>query len=176
MLQVAAYTGGVNVPSARFRVRQYIENLKDNGIHLDEIISQSGSFPPKKKIDRLSWATKTMLEQVPRVILSRKYDVTLLQREMISTYYTFERFTKKPRVLDVDDAIFLNNSGEFSKKLAINCQHIICGNEYLANWFYQWNKNITIQATAVDANLYKPVEQKKISILSWSDGLERLVI
>jgi len=159
VLQVAAYTGGFNIPSARFRVRQYIENLKDNGINLDEIISQSGSFPPRKKIDRLLWVTKTMLEQVPRVALSKKYDVTLLQREMISTYYTFERFTKKPRVLDVDDAIFLNNGGDFAKKLANNCQHIICGNEYLANWFYPWNKNITIQATAVDTNLYKPIEQ-----------------
>ncbi len=170
MLKVAAYTGGVNVPSSRFRVRQYIDYLKESGIDLDEIISQSGSFPPRDKVDRLFWAARTILEHVPRTALSREYDVTLLQREMISTFYTFERFTKKPRILDVDDAIFLNRDGDFAKKLAADCQHIICGNDYLANWFYDWNKSISIQATAVDTDIYKPTEKCNYSdtiVIGW---------
>lgn len=170
MLRVAAYTGGLNVPSARFRVRQYVNELRSNGVELDEMISQCGSFPPENKIDRLVWLAKTLVEQPARVAMSRKYDVTLLQREIISTYYTFERFTKKPRILDVDDAIFLNKSGYFAKRLAKDCQHIICGNDYLANWFGQWNKNISVQATAIDTNAYKPIDRQdrsNVVVVGW---------
>ena len=38
--------------------------------------------------------------------ISYRFDLTLLQREMLSTFVTLERLTKRPRVLDVDDAIW----------------------------------------------------------------------
>lgn len=158
-LKVLAYTGGISVPSARFRVRQYASMLRKNDVDLTELISASGSFPPEERRKRFGWAVKTLLEQVPRVAQSHRYDLTLLQREMISTYYTLERFTKKPRVLDVDDAIYLNGGGDFAKKIAQSCQHIVCGNEYLANWFSLWNRNISVQPTAVDTARYVPVKK-----------------
>ena len=47
-LRVAAFTGGRNVPSARFRVRQYRNDLQERGVDLKEYHPIVGSsFPPK---------------------------------------------------------------------------------------------------------------------------------
>jgi len=156
LIRVAAFTGGVNVPSARFRVRQYIPVLREMGIKIDEFASPLGTYPPRSKALRPLWVAGTLVARLPYIAHSYHYDLTLLQREILSTLVTLEGFTKKPRVLDVDDAIFLHNKGKFAKKLARICDLIICGNNYIAENFDQWNKNIAIIPTAVNTQRYIP--------------------
>jgi glycosyltransferase involved in cell wall biosynthesis len=93
---------------------------------------------------------------LPDVLASWQGDLTLLQREMISTLVTLEPFTKGPRVLDVDDAIFLYRQGRAAKRLAELCEVVICGNAYLGDWFSQFNKRIELLPTAVDTERYAP--------------------
>ncbi len=165
MINVAAYTGGLNVPSARYRVRQLIPYLKTNGINMKEFYPSVSTYPPAQKIVRPFWGVVSVSSRVPSIIAGYKSDITFLQRELISTLVTLEPFTKKPRVLDIDDAIFLHRGGKTAQKLAEMCDHIICGNDFLAEKFSQWNSNISILPTAVDTDLYHPaklVNEKKV--------------
>lgn len=160
MLQVAAFTGGVAVPSARFRVRQHIPALTQYGISVQEMDSHFGVYPPQKKWIRPLWASATLVAQIPNIIKSHSCDVVLLQREMLSSFVTLESLTKKPRVLDVDDAIFLYKNGGFARRLAQISNRVICGNSYLANWFSVWNKDVVIIPTAVDTERYVPASKR----------------
>jgi glycosyltransferase involved in cell wall biosynthesis len=156
VLRVATFTGGISVPSARFRVRQYIPALLKHGIAISEMPSHFGHYPPQNKWLRPLWAAATLAEQLPKIIKSYQYDVVLLQREMLSSYVTLETLTKSPRVLDVDDAIFLHRNGSCARSLAQISDRVICGNAYLADRFSAWNKDIIIIPTAVDTERYLP--------------------
>jgi glycosyltransferase involved in cell wall biosynthesis len=86
------------------------------------------------------------------------YDAIILQRELISTLATIESLLPGPRILDVDDAIFLHRDGSAARKIASGCLLVVCGNEYLAESFSQWNKNIAIIPTGVDTSRLRPAE------------------
>ena len=157
-LKVAAYTGGVSVPSARFRVRQYIPALKSVGIEVRESWASLGSYPPAIKALRPIWGMAALCERAISAAGSFSSDVTLLQLEMLSTFVTAEPFTKPPRVFDVDDAIWLYGDGSFARRLARLSQLVICGNAFLAEQFRHWNANIHILPTAVDTDRYRPLD------------------
>ncbi|MFN0172150.1 MAG: glycosyltransferase family 4 protein [Bryobacteraceae bacterium] len=156
MLKVAAYTAGATVPSARFRVRQYIPLLRGEGVEVHEHLSVLGSYPPCGTIRRLLWAPLVIAERTASALSSLSTDVTLFQREMVSTLLTAEPLTRGPRVLDVDDAIFLHRRGVTARRLAALCDLVICGNGYLAEAFSHWNRNVRILPTAIDTGRFVP--------------------
>ena len=169
MLKVIAYSGSKFDASSRFRIRQYIPSLEKLGVELVDCPSLINRYPPRNQILRYPWAIANLYEGFQRSKLSYNFDVSILQREFLSTKFTNERFTKLPRVLDVDDAIFLSNSGIAAKKLALSSQLIICGNSFLAQWFSQYNANIVIIPTAVDTSRYTPtLLNTKIQLIGWS--------
>ena len=116
MIRIAAFTGGLSVPSARFRVRQYLPALRREGIEVTEFDSGFGQYPPQVRWARPFWALATLAERLPDVVMSHRYDAVLLQREIMSSFVTLEPLTTRPRILDVDDAIFLQRGGGFAKK------------------------------------------------------------
>lgn len=171
MISVAAFTTGRNVPASRFRVRQYIPDLKLHGVELSEFYPRAGGYPPEQKWIRPFWAVAALAGRVPDIARSFRYDVTLLQREMLSTFLTLEPLTKRPRVLDVDDAIWLNRDSSFARKLATISDSVICGNSFLAEYFCQWNTNITILPTAVDTKRFVPLKARLFGdapVIGWS--------
>jgi glycosyltransferase involved in cell wall biosynthesis len=171
MIRVAAYTGGRDVPSARFRVRQYIPLLQKNDIIVCEKPAQLGAFPPGNKMIRPFWGAAALSERAYATLDSYGYDLTWLQREMVSTLVTCEPFTKRPRILDVDDAIWIYRDGKAARKLAGMCNSVICGNNYLADYFCQWNSNITVIPTGVDTERFASLanaEQGDKIIIGWS--------
>lgn len=170
-IRVAAYTGGPSVPSARLRVRQYAGPLLGLGIQFSELTSRFGRYPPVMKLARPFWAVATIAHELPAVLRSQGYDITFLQREIVSTFLTLEPLTRRPRILDVDDAIFLHRGGSFARKLAGICEAVICGNSFLAEQFSQWNHNIHVLPTAVDTDRYTPEPSENIpnrKIIGWS--------
>jgi glycosyltransferase involved in cell wall biosynthesis len=171
MISVAAFTTGRNVPASRFRVRQYIDDLKQYGVELSEFYPRAGGYPPEQKWKRPFWAGASLAGRVPDIVRSFSYDVTLLQREMLSTFLTLEPLTKRPRVLDVDDAIWLNRDSSFARKLATISDSVICGNSFLAEYFCQWNANITILPTAIDTKRFVPLKTRSFGdspVIGWS--------
>jgi glycosyltransferase involved in cell wall biosynthesis len=171
--KVIAFTGGRAVPSARFRVRQYVTGLRGHGIDLAEHTSACGNYPPASKLLRPLWAVAALAERMPAVLRSLQFDLSLFQREMLSTLVTWEPFTKRPRVLDVDDAIWTLRGGRAARRLAGLCDALVCGNSFLANHFGQWNRDVVIIPTAVDIERFCPSTESKTEerlIIGWSGG------
>jgi len=168
-VKVAAFTGGLNVPSARFRIRQLMPRLAQEDVTVDEFISPISSFPPRQRWLRPVWLVAGVASRIPQVIAAQNYDVTLLQREFFSTLSTLERFTRRPRVLDVDDAIFLNRGGRFARKLAEQSDLVICGNDFLAERFAVWASRVCVLPTAVDTERYAPAAKQRddVSVMGW---------
>jgi glycosyltransferase involved in cell wall biosynthesis len=178
LIKVAAFTTGEHIPGSRFRVRQYVQALRAYGIELSEFFTRLGAYPPTGKLIRPFWAVGSLASRLPSIVHSYRYDVILFQREMLSTFFTLEPFTKKPRILDVDDAIWLNRNGSFARRLARISDSVICGNSFLADYFSQWNPNITILPTAVDTDRFLPLASKPHEVgggdasptIGWSGG------
>jgi len=171
LLRIAALTGGKNVPSARFRVRQLIPALRDYGVLMHEFIPTISLYPPARKWLRPFWGGGALAVRVPAVLATHCYDAVFLQRELISTFLTLEPLTKRPRVLDVDDAISLYREGRFAERLARRCDLIICGNDYLGNIFSRWNKNAKVIPTAVDTRRYVPKKAtgaEHLDVIGWT--------
>lgn len=159
-LRVVALTGGRAVPSARFRVGQLAPALREAGIELDLRTARVSSFPPRARWLRPLWLPAAVLARVPGVAASHGgvpgARVTLLQREFVSTLNTLEWATGRPRVLDVDDAIWLRRGGGFAARLARQCDVVVAGNAYLAEWFGQHCADVEVLPTAVDTGRFVP--------------------
>jgi glycosyltransferase involved in cell wall biosynthesis len=171
MLKVAAFTGGENVPSARFRVRQHIAALRQyHGIVMNEFWPSLTCYPPEARLVRSLWAIASVAQRIPSIALSHSHDVTLLQRGFLSKYETLEFATKRPRVLDVDDSIHLIRNGRYARYLAGLCDLVICGNEYLSNVYANWAPRVALVPTAVDTARYSPNEEERSSsdiVIGW---------
>lgn len=168
-MKVAAFTGGWNVPSARFRIRQLIPALAQENVKLDEFVSPVPAYPPHQYWLRPFWLLAGVSSRIPQVIAGQYYDLTILQREFFSTLVTLERFTRRPRVLDVDDAIFLNRGGRFARHLAQLSDLVICGNDFIAERFASWANRVAVLPTAIDAERYSPAlkQQGRPVALGW---------
>jgi glycosyltransferase involved in cell wall biosynthesis len=154
-VRVVAFTGGPRVPSARFRVRQYIPSLAERGVEVVELGPGLGSYPPEGHWQRPAWLVGSLAQRIPDILKGWVGDVTLLQREMISTFYTFERFTRPPRLVDIDDAIHLFRHGSAARRLADCADRVIVGNAWLAEIWGQWHARVEILPTAVDTGFYR---------------------
>ena len=160
-LRVAALTGGTGIPSARFRVRQLIAPLAREDILMKEMPAALSAYPPASKALRPLWLAGSLCARLPQVLSTHRYDAVLLQRELLSTLYTLERFTGRPRIFDVDDAIWLHPRGAFAGRLAAACDAVICGNAYLADYFSRFNKDVSVIPTAVDTAVYVPAPARR---------------
>lgn len=168
-IRVAAFTGGESISSPRFRVRQHIPHLLQNGVSVTEYGARFGSWPPASKISRPFWLPATVADRIPGVVKSYRYDVTLLQREMVSTLLTLERFTHRPRVLDVDDAVWLNGRAERNFPALVKmCDGVICGNNFIAENVRRWNSETFVLPTAVDTDRFRPAAEPGKLIIGWS--------
>lgn len=155
-LRAIAFTGGSSVPSARFRLRQYIPALESLGVQAVEATCRFGKYPPALRIGRPFWLAAALSEQLGNLIDLRASDVVFLQREIISKLFTFERYIRSPVVLDVDDAIFLYRRGYVARRLAEIAAVVVCGNSFLAENFSRWNPAVRVIPTGVDTDRYRP--------------------
>jgi glycosyltransferase involved in cell wall biosynthesis len=89
---------------------------------------------------------------------------------MISRFVTLEPLTKLPRVLDIDDALWLLHREGPLARLTKGCRQIICGNDFLADHFCRWNSNVVVIPTAVNTEVYRPREaaQRDHGVIGWS--------
>ena len=168
-LRVAALTGGRHVPSARFRVSQYAAVLASEGVVLEDHPSLLGSYPPVRRWLRPAWLGATLADRVPDILRTHRADVTLLQREMVSTLATLEGLTARPRVLDVDDAVWLLRGGAGIRRVAAWSDAVICGNDFLAEYFRRHHDRVDVLPTAVDIHRFHPAPKVAAApVIGWS--------
>ena len=172
MIRVAAFTGGSTMSSARFRIRQLIAPLRHAAIDVTEYIARFSSWPPPNHWIRPIWFPVTIGQRLPAVLGSHRHDLTILQREMVSTFVTLEGLTKSPRVIDVDDAVWLHPRGSFFKRLLAKCDAAICGNNFLATYVNKYVPKTLILPTLVDTIRFKPTNRLTSNssrpIIGWS--------
>jgi glycosyltransferase involved in cell wall biosynthesis len=186
---VTALTAGLQIPSARFRVRQHIETLRLYGIEVNEyapLISQSARLPGALGRIRLRYLPPLALGQlvlncilrIPGTFSTHKSNLTWIQRRYIPYLDSAAFLTKAPRVLDVDDAIW--DEGLYAKHsaatLARRVDAVVAGNQYLANWYSQYCRNVYVVPTAIDCDRFLPAaggaagtsETKDSFVIGWT--------
>jgi glycosyltransferase involved in cell wall biosynthesis len=155
-MRVAAYTGGVMVPSARARVRQYISPLSALGIDVREYPLPWGNILPRQIALRPLWMAVTAASRTAALTGSWRADVTWISRQLLPAFAPLQAIAKRPIILDIDDAVWLNTGGHRARDLARASDLVVCGNNFLAQQFSRWNTNITVIPTAVNTSWYRP--------------------
>lgn len=167
-LKINAITRSGVAPSGWYRIGVLKQVFEAQGIFINEITPKIPSLPPHEKYKRPAWLVAAIFERLTYLSRLKETDVTILQRELISTIPTVERLLPGKLILDVDDAIFLNKRGLAAINAAKASVGVVCGNAYLAEYFSKYNSNIKIIPTGVDVNkmavdLYRlSTSQKKI--------------
>ncbi len=148
-ITLAALTAGKNIPSSRFRMRQYIPRLAENGVVVQE------HKPFSEKTCYFPGPFKAMTK-FGGLFRSRDADMVWICRGFVEGYETFERLLKRPRILDVDDAVWLRRPfGRFTvPDIARAMDAVIAGNSYLADYFGKYCKEVHIVPTAIDLDRY----------------------
>ena len=155
-LRVCALAGGRSVPSARFRIGQLLPALAAAGLDVDWRPARVSCYPPARRWLRPLWLPTTIVARLPDVAATHRAQVTLLQREFVSTLATLEFLTARPRVFDVDDAIWLNRESGFARRLAGAMDVVVAGNATLADWFGRYCARVEVLPTAVDTSRFTP--------------------
>ncbi len=163
MIKVTALTSSPKDPSSRYRIRQYIEPLKNFGIE----VTDHGM--PLLRYRRQPLATLGIFLRVPGVLASRRSDITWIRRELIPERFTLERFTGGRRIFEVDDSIWLLRASGFSERIVELCDGVIAGNSRLAEHYAGIAKKIWIVPTAVDTDHWQPIvkAEKDEWIVGW---------
>ena len=154
---LAAFTGGQQDPSARLRIRQYARDLELQSISMTEYYPQTGgAHPPSGGPSRIPWLIRQLHQREVQTRQVNPYDIAIIQRQLIATINTFEYRIHHPRLLDVDDAIWLASRFRSVDRLARKCEAVMCGNDYLANYFGKLNRNTYVVPTSVDVRSWVP--------------------
>jgi len=174
MINVAAITSGISVPSRRFRVDQYKGELAKSGISVKEycpLINSQARLPGGLGTIRARYVLPVTVMQmlmnailrVPGVIGSYKADVTWLERSFLPGFDWLALSLARPLVVDVDDAIWLYNgvTAAALKRVLRSTDMVFAGNEFIANWCSDYCNNIRIIPTAIDCNRFKPLVKEK---------------
>ncbi len=169
MIQVAALTSGRTTPSSRFRIRQHIATLRETGIEVKEYVPAVEKYAPVPipvyghhntvlLPTKAVWACVKLAAQIPGLLYSWGARITWLERSLVPGLVTFEFMLRHPIVLDVDDAIWMAYpfGRQAMKNLAKTADLILAGNQYIAEWFSAFSKNIEILPTAVDTDRIQP--------------------
>jgi glycosyltransferase involved in cell wall biosynthesis len=166
-LKIAAFTGGKNVSSARFRVRQYIQPAKNFGINLTEYWPLLSAYPPRRKLLRPAWFAATAGERLVHLAAARSCDGLLFQKELISTLPTLEGFGRRPSLVDIDDSIHLFRGGWAARKLAAIADVVVVGNDWLAEVWRRWAHEVEVLPTAIDTERYPLCPMPDGPVIGW---------
>ena len=185
MISIAALTTGKNDPSARFRVRQFIEPLSKHGFAVHEYCPRidkhaglpsviSGHVPQfVLPLFDAAWKGAKLATRIRGVAATWRAQITWLNRELLPGRYTLEGIAKRPYVFDVDDAIWQARPHGHTTviKIANQAAVVIAGNAHIAEWFTPHAREVRIVPTAVDTNRFLPrdyTSRDKPFVVGWT--------
>lgn len=179
------------VPGQRFRIEQWEPYLQKDNISIDyftfadeklvKVMPQSGRF-----ISKAGELSKAFIRRISHLFHLSKYDVIFLYRAgtMVgpAILERLMKFFNRPIILDFDDAIFMSHTADtnrlfgwlkFSGKTSSICRlstAVTVGNDWLAEYALQFNKNTFVVPTSIDTDAYQPIEKEKHSklIVGWT--------
>ncbi len=167
-------------PSQRFRYEQYLGELKARGwkYHISPFLDERAwgvlykeGFIGQKVLSLLRGYFRRVID----LFLLFQYDIVFIHREAgpfgppIFEWLIAKVFRKK-MVFDFDDAIWIPNASQSNSRLTHafkyfgNASKIIrwstivsAGNKYLADYALRFNKNVVVNPTTIDTELYHNV-------------------
>lgn len=178
-------------PSQRYRFEQFVPYWKEQGFEVeyawlidekdDKLFYAPGRLAAKARI-----FLKSLKRRRAHVRMAKNFDIVVLQREAFMTGSTrFERAfaaTGVPLVYDIDDAIWhmdvsdgnrklrwLKDPGKTSKIIGL-VDHVIAGNDFLAEHSRKYNASVEVIPTVVDTDRYLPVPQRSTGpvVIGWT--------
>lgn len=162
-------------PGQRFRFEQYLTYLEQHGHEItfsnflnerdDRLFYSSGNYLQKIRI-----VLKNILMRSYEALTANQYDIIFIFREatVLGTAF-FEKWFARSRaklIFDYDDSIWIDNVSEGNKNLSFLknacktseiikvCDLIFAGNQYLAEYAKQFNKQVEIIPTTIDTEEY----------------------
>ena len=188
-------------PSQRFRLGIFISDLNKRGVNIDSEPFYLEEDYANLYVKRAIW-TKFLiifngfLRRTKLLFSLSKYELIYVQREITPIgppifAWIIKKIFKKKLVYDFDDAIWLPNYSDnnaffhrlkFYKKTKYFIKwsdSVIAGNQFLANYSLQWNKNTFVLPTVVDTvkihnpSLYKSGENE-MPVIGWTGSLSTL--
>jgi len=151
--------------------------LRAAGIEIVEFPSRAGAYPPAELCRRPAWVVRNLSSRLVDLRRARDAAATLFQREFLSTVVSLEGLTPRPRVLDVDDAIWLYGGEAFAGRLAGLCDVVACGNSFLAEWFAARHRRVELLPTVLDTVRYVPLPAlvtEDRPVIGWSGSATTL--
>jgi glycosyltransferase involved in cell wall biosynthesis len=184
-------------PSQRFRFEQYLDFLSRNGYSFDfsYLLGEADDnifYQPGHSLQKALIVLKSTWKRWKETIRAPKYDLVFVQREayMLGSAYFEKRIAKKTSLIfDFDDSIWMQNVSDANKRLAFlkdadKTEKIIkvaalvfAGNQHLADYSAQFNKQVKIIPTTIDTDAYTSAgkEKKEGAIcIGWSGSFSTI--
>jgi len=168
-------------PGQRFRIEQFLPILQENGweIQYSNILNQKDDaifYAPGHYFGKFRIMIKSFFHRLRDLKTAKKSDVVFIYREafMLGTTFFEKRLSKRqvPVIFDFDDSIWLNDTSagnqnlswlkkpQKTAKICRYADYVFVGNEYLAQYAKQFNKNVHIFPTVIDTDYHKPSIEK----------------
>ena len=166
----------IEAPSTRYRVYQYLPYLAQNGVEatVSRFIDSSDFFrrlyQPGQVVAKAAYFAERTLRRLLDLTRVRHFDAIFIQREALPVGPAFFELlaarSGAPLLFDFDDAIYLPHSSEANRwvswlkqpgKTATIVHHsrqVIVGNRVLYDYAHQYNEQVTIIPSSVDATRY----------------------
>lgn len=169
-------------PGQRFRFEQYLDHLRENGYDckMSYLLNEKDDrafYSKGKLLQKMVIYGKTLLKRTRDWFGMNKYDIIFIFRDALMTGSTFfeKRFARSRAkiIIDFDDAIWIEGVSEANKRFSflkdagktatiIKLSDLVfAGNQYLADYSAQFNKNIVIVPTTIDTSLYVVPEKRR---------------
>jgi glycosyltransferase involved in cell wall biosynthesis len=195
ILFVASHRPGRS-PNQRFRFEQYIPFLQAKGYRCEVsyIVTESDDkflYKPGHLLDKLRFVRRSIAKRRQDVARMKEFDVIFICREALMTRSTmFERAFRKSGariVFDFDDSIWLSNVSDANRKwswvkdasktskLIALSDRIFAGNDYLAEYARNFNRDVHVVPTTIDTDEYRPRTQAPPAdspiVIGWSGSI-----
>ncbi len=170
------------MPSSRLRVYQYLPYLQQYGIEaevrpaLPDPWFTRSYYSSSKMVHLIQYGAET-LGSFMRLYESRRFDVVVIQKGILTTsargWDQFFNWANPNLIFDLDDAVYGTPPVEFQSplfrffqdrqqtmKISSRARAVIAGNAYLRELALQYNRNVVVIPTPVDANRFCPQRKK----------------
>jgi len=183
-------------PSQRYRFEQYIDILNRQGYktkisYLLNAKDDKNFYTTGNYFYKFIILIKGFIKRVNETFFLKKHDIVFVQREcfMLGISFFEKKFSRKSKLIfDFDDSIWLQNISNANKKLAFlknpnktkeiikMAALVIAGNEFLANYALNFNKNVIIIPSTIDTEKYtiKEAKAEKEIVIGWSGSFSTI--
>jgi glycosyltransferase involved in cell wall biosynthesis len=182
-------------PSQRFRFEQYFHLLNASAIQYQtqsfwDIDTWRILYKPGRKSSKGFGFAKGILRRLRILLTIQRFDYVFIHRECVPLGPPFLEWLisvvfRKKIIYDFDDAIWLPNTSDENKLAAIIKWHgkvhaickwsykISCGNLYLCDYAYKYNRNVVLNPTTIDTDkVHNPVifprRESRVITIGWT--------